>query len=268
VTDAPAGKSPMELNHYEPEQLLNMAIAPAPWYWKTFPKIVGKSGTQYAWRLKQQSGLNPCLAEENRPDSCRLILKTYTRVFSVPPYYFAVWSQTDGTFHIDLFDPDGLPEFNVKEAFADPDESEAPYLANGSPLESVSFSKALKEGVHNIRFSPLFKSVEKPLLAVDSWDDGMACHRDENAIYAIYELDPRKDSVRVDPQKWFVGKHFDIGYEWITRVIRVPGTDTIIGDGIRIGAFKLAEDRQHMKRWLSDRYGSDDWRYFSAEADE
>ena len=48
--------------------------------------------------------------------------------------------------------------------------------------------------------------------------------------------------VEVLPQKWFTGDAFDLGYQWITRVVRDSRTGRLVGDGIRISDFVLAAD--------------------------
>ena len=52
------------------------------------------------------------------------------------------------------------------------------------------------------------------------------------------------------PQTWFTAGKYDIGYQWITRVTRDPATGRILGGGIRIGNFELAEDGMGLERWI------------------
>ena len=62
------------------------------------------------------------------------------------------------------------------------------------------------------------------------------------AAASIYVWRPGAGEVEVFPQGWFTEDAFDLGYEWITRVVRDPRSGRFAGDGIRISAFVLAED--------------------------
>ncbi len=74
--------------------------------------------------------------------------------------------------------------------------------------------------------------------------------RSEKEYYEIYIINTLDRTVQALPQKWFTGAAFDIGYEWITKVTRHPGTNRLIGTGIRITDFMLSEDGCYLDRWL------------------
>jgi len=64
------------------------------------------------------------------------------------------------------------------------------------------------------------------------------------AATSIYVWHPGAGSIDVIPLSWFREGTNDLGYEWITRVMRDPTTGHILGDGIRIAPFELdAEGR-------------------------
>ncbi|RZJ98248.1 MAG: hypothetical protein EOO46_25125 [Flavobacterium sp.] len=50
------------------------------------------------------------------------------------------------------------------------------------------------------------------------------------------------------PQDWFNKSNADFGYQWLTRVIRNPKNNSIIGQGIRIDNFELDETNKELKR--------------------
>jgi hypothetical protein len=236
---------------YSKEELIAKAIAPAPWYWESFPSIIGEMGNKYTWRFHNSNcgklGFT-YLCQDKQDSVCKMVLNTYTRVFSVPPYYLGVWYKKDGMYIIDVFNPEELQDFNIGEVTEESLFSKKNYFTQGQPIETTSFQR-ITEGPQSIKYSSLLEGIDE-ILIVDSFFSIDKQDNSEEAIYAIFELHPKDDSLRVIPQSWFNSEDFDIGYEWITRVIRVPGTDRIIGDGIRIGAFELTENGQKFNIWL------------------
>ena len=73
---------------------------------------------------------------------------------------------------------------------------------------------------------------------------------DEDAACAVFILYPHAGLVEVLPQRWFNRKEFDVGRQWITRLARDPVSHRIIGDGVRIPAFRLSEDGRELDGWL------------------
>jgi hypothetical protein len=59
------------------------------------------------------------------------------------------------------------------------------------------------------------------------------------AATSIYVWQPATGTVDVIPLTWFREDTNDLGYEWITRVMRDPTTGHIFGDGIRVAPFEL-----------------------------
>lgn len=52
-------------------------------------------------------------------------------------------------------------------------------------------------------------------------------------------LDTASGATRVAPQDWFNQGPYDFGYQWITRMARLPDVGEIVGEGIRLGVFRL-----------------------------
>lgn len=62
-------------------------------------------------------------------------------------------------------------------------------------------------------------------------------------------IDPAAGRFEVFPQDWFNEGNFDVGYQWVTRLVRDRATGVIVGDGIRLGAFALDESNRRIARW-------------------
>jgi hypothetical protein len=59
------------------------------------------------------------------------------------------------------------------------------------------------------------------------------------AATSIYVWHPAAGTIDVIPLSWFREDTNDLGYEWITRVVRDPKTGNFLGDGIRMAPFEL-----------------------------
>ncbi len=61
---------------------------------------------------------------------------------------------------------------------------------------------------------------------------------------------PALGRVEVFPQDWLQQGSFDHGYQWVTRVARDPADGSIVGEGFRLGVFRLDETDRRIERWL------------------
>ena len=76
-----------EINTSRLRELLTRTVGPAPWYWKTFPKLHAASGQPLSWTHHGEQGMLAyliSLAPEQDPDKPRLALNTYCRPFLMP----------------------------------------------------------------------------------------------------------------------------------------------------------------------------------------
>ena len=70
------------------------------------------------------------------------------------------------------------------------------------------------------------------------------------AAASVYAWRPHQGTVDVFPQVWF-NDSLDLGYKWITRVMRGPGSGHIVGHGIHLDPFQLDDSNTHIKRSLA-----------------
>jgi hypothetical protein len=230
-------------------ELIENAIGPAPWYWKTFPALQANSGQKFEWRYHGDQGELPYLVtlglaqEAHTP---RLALNTYCRAFPLSRKLFGIWCPEPRTLRLLCFDPDQLKAFSFVDIVGWFKQSTERVYSATEPLAEFEISSALPEGVHKVEVPEPFRTLDELLLLTSS-----PAKTDEDPSCAIYVLYARAGLVEVLPQKWFTHSRYDIGYEWITRVVRDPASGRILGDGFRIGAFELSEDGKHVERWLS-----------------
>jgi hypothetical protein len=68
----------------------------------------------------------------------------------------------------------------------------------------------------------------------------------------VWVVDARSGTIDVIPQDWFSDGEFDFGYPWVTRIARDPETGRLVGEGIRMGFFRLDASNRAVERWESN----------------
>jgi hypothetical protein len=215
----------------------------------TFPVVAANSGQDFEWRYHGEQGELPYLVTlglAKEPHTPRLALNTYCRAFQLPPKLFGIWCPEPRSLRLLCFDPDQLKAFSFVDIVGWFKQSTERVYSATEPLAEFEISSALPEGVHKVEVPEHFRAMDELLLLTS-----YAARTRDDAACAIYVLYPQAGLVEVVPQKWFTRNRYDIGYEWITRVVRDPASGRILGDGFRIGAFELSEDGKAVERWLS-----------------
>ncbi len=136
-----------------------------------------------------------------------------------------------------------LRKFQLNDIPNDFKDSKKRYLAFGAPLSELSFPSSLEEGRHKLDIPTEFLTLDKILIV-----EACPFHNNDEAAYAIFVVKPNQGEITVLPQKWFIAKNTDLGYQWITRVARLPNSNKLIGDGIRVDPFELTDDGCHLLR--------------------
>jgi len=208
---------------------LKNAVGPAPWYWKRFPKLQGKSNT-YSWVNGGHSAIY--LINNSKPDEIRFAVRMYTRVFPINSRLFGIWYEEKDRIVVSAYDPDSI-EF-VLNSKVDPDSET--YDCYKQTLASFSLRNDLEEGAHPASIPDCFLDIPEIFIVAP--------------LYSIYAVNTEKGLIRVHPQKWFTASDYDFGYQWITAVTRNPDTGRLIGEGIRLDPFILTPDGCHIDQWL------------------
>jgi hypothetical protein len=230
------------------KEVIALAVGPAPWYWETFPRPTGASGKAYEWafhRPESQLGYLVTLHLPGEPDQPRLALNTYCRPFRINSDSFGVWCPEGRNLRFVAFDPDALKAFDFQEIAGWFKSSSERMYASTAPTAEFFLPATMGTGTHEFKFPEEFQGLTE-MLAVTALPSTAA----DEASAAVFVLYPHAGLVEVLPQKWFTPRKFDLGYQWITRVARDPGSHRIIGDGIRMGSFELTDDGTELKRWI------------------
>ncbi len=229
--------------------LIESAIGPSPWYWNTFPTIVGASGQKFLWSYHGNDGelaYLVTLALPQERDKPRLALNTYSRAFPIGSNLLGVWCPEPGALRLLCFDPDQLKAFSFTDVVGWFKPSTERVYSATEPLAELELSSSLPEGTHKIEVPAEFRGIDELLLI----NTTPARTKDDPAI-AIYVLYAAAGLVEVLPQQWFTANKYEVGRQWIARVVRDPATQRIIGEGVRVGNFELTEDGRNLERWIS-----------------
>ncbi len=224
--------------------LLQKTVGPAPWYWESFPAIVGAAGQHFVWQFHGTQGALAYLVSlslASEPDVPRLALNTYVRPFALDGTRFGIWCPQGRYIRMAIFDAEQLKPFPLEDVAGWFKQStERVYAATG-PVADFEFDGMLPQGAHSVEFPEEFQEV-KEMHLVSSYP----AKSKEDPHAAVYVVYPHAGLVEVLPQRWFTATGFDIGYQWISRVTRDPETHRLVGEGVRIGGFELTEDGCHV----------------------
>ena len=120
----------------------------------------------------------------------------------------------------------------------------------GGLPSTYEFSTVVQEGVQSICSPAEFGKLQEILVLADFGPKDEASNNWDSMYRAIFAFDFREQQVTVLPQKWFNTGSYDFGYQWITRVQREPATNQIVGEGIRLGNFRLDSSGTQIEEWL------------------
>jgi hypothetical protein len=194
--------------------------------------------------------LNP----RSDPKQTVLALNTYCRPFLFSRSMLGIWCPEAPTavhsaphLRIACFEPEKLEPFPLEHIAGWFKQSNERIYSATAPLAEIELSCDLPAGGHSLDVPPELKPAPE-LLLVSNYP---AKSKDEPAS-AIFRFRPKEGTVQVLPQTWYTAAHYDRGYQWIARVVEDPVSGRIIGGGVRIQNFELAENGCDLGRWLED----------------
>jgi hypothetical protein len=228
--------------------LLQNSTGPSPWYWNTFPLVQSKSGEKYVWTFHGEQGDLAYLvtlgleSESSRP---RLALNTFCVPFAIEPNRLGIWCPEPGALRLMCFDPDQLAGFSFNMIVGWFKQSAEKVYSATEPVSELELSMRLPEGTHKIEVPEEFRTLDELLLVASR-----AAKTRDDAAASIFVLYPQAGLVQVLPQRWFTLNKYEVGKQWIARVVRDPETQRLLGDGVRMGSFQLTEDGGEIEEWM------------------
>src|SRR5438105_14324909 len=153
------------------QELIENAVGPAPWYWKSFAPVIGTSGHKFVWSYHGDTGELAYLVSlslANEPDQPRLALNTYCRAFPIEPRLLGIWCPEPRSIRVLCFDPDQLRAFSFVDVVGWFKLSNERVYSATEPLAEFELSSSLAEGAHKIEVPPEFRAVDELLLVNSS----------------------------------------------------------------------------------------------------
>lgn len=229
-------------------KILSHAVGPAPWYWQTFPMLGALSGQRFVWRHHGTEGPIAHLVTlglEQETEKVRLALNTYCRPFLVPPHWLGIWCPEGRNIRLVCFDPDQLRAFDLAEVAGWFKQSSERMYAATAPIADFETPLALEPGTHKIRVPAELRGIDE-LIVPTSY---RAMSNDDPA-FALFVFYLQAGLVEVLPQKWFTAAQYRVGQQWITRAVREPESQRIVGECFGAGTFVLEEDSCRLADWV------------------
>jgi hypothetical protein len=214
------------------------APGPSPWYLRgrTLPSSRGDLRWEEA---SAQSGGATDLMDPTGAVLARCGFYCY--VLPLERTSFLVWAlEKSGTaqdIRFQVIDADRLSP--LKPAVAQPSSLQI----NVSDENDTRISALLPEGEHAVVLPSALRSLPELLMWVQPADSSETPLR-------LWSLVPATGRARVIRQNWFDSSSYDLGYQWPTRVWRDADSGRVIGEGIRIGVFRLNAPCDAIDEWL------------------
>jgi hypothetical protein len=237
-----------EIDASRASKILSQAVGPAPWYWETFPSLRSLAGQRFIWKHHGAEGPLAHLVTlglEQEPDKVRLALNTYCRPFLVPPHFIGIWCPEGRNIRLACFDPDQLKAFDLAEVAGWFKPSSDRIYAATAPIADFETPLALGPGTHKIEAPAELAAVDE-LIVPTSYK---AMSNDDPA-FALFVFYLQAGLVEVLPQKWFTASQYRVGQQWITRAVRDPESQRIVGECFGAGTFLLEEDGCSLAEWI------------------
>lgn len=250
----------MKLSNRKPALPKLDAPGPSPWY--LCGKSIETSVGRYGWcEFEKDSKLAGMTSLCNPAGACVLLLDFHWYVQQMAEDCLPMWyekAQTDRdpytipsiTFQILKMDKLEPLNDSVQIAKAMRQEGRSVHCKS-QPSASYQYMTSVEPGSHRLENVPADLSQLGEVLvlancrcAIDNSDAPSEMCR------AIFDFNFREASLSVYPQDWFNRGGYDFGYQWITRVAREAGSGQIIGEGIRLGFFRLDKTNRNIEEWL------------------
>jgi hypothetical protein len=221
---------------------IESATGPSPWYWRTFPLLVGTSGGLLNWQYDASDGKGRAfvaLSSSSAPSQYKLILGNHCRPFALESHNLGLWFPEDSSIRLLRFDPELLATIPRPAHFSRLGER---YHAATPPLGDFRIPTKLNPGKNEMKY-PDWLALVQELVLVGEYE-----HKQGRCITTVFVLSGINASIDIYPQEWTSGHE---GWEWVTRVTRHPSTGLLLGDGVRMRPFELAADNCHLGRYLA-----------------
>jgi hypothetical protein len=236
------------------------APGPSPWYLRAPWASLGTSQGTWTWGFYDGPKLAGLSYLKTPAQKTVLLLDFHFYVLPLPKDRVLLWHESGRereagtpstpariTFLI-LALNELRPLADLEAVAAEMRAKKERMLFEGGDPVVYEFPSNLTEGTHALAPPPPFLELPELLVLAD-YGPETGNHFDK-MFRAIFAFDFKARRVSVIPQRWFNEGSYDFGYQWITRVQREDKTGQIVGEGIRLGNFRLDQSATQIQEWL------------------
>ena len=124
------------------------------------------------------------------------------------------------------------------------------FFATHGQMTNFALSTALDDGIHSVDVPAELREAGELLILTHSTADGRRENHFDEMHLRLWLLDPAQGRLEIVPQDWFNDGAYDFGYQWVTRAARLPESGEIVGEGIRLGVYRLDGSKRNVAEWL------------------
>ena len=186
------------------------------------------------------------LAQER--EQIRLALNTYCRPFLVLARLLGIWCPEGRNLRLACFDPDQLKDVRFGRSCRVVQAILGPYLCRHS--SGSGFRNSARVAIRDAQNRNPARPATVDELIVPTSYKAMS---DDDPAFALFVFYLQAGLLEVLPQKWFTAAQYRVGQQWITRAVRDPETQRIVGECFGVGTFLLEEDGCRLAEWISRR---------------
>jgi hypothetical protein len=124
------------------------------------------------------------------------------------------------------------------------------FYAEGGMIAEFAIPTDLDDGVHEVLIPSEFSSCGELLVLAHSTAQGRVENHFDTMHLRLWVLDCRSGKLEIVPQDWYNEGSYDFGYQWVTRVARLHDGVGVVGEGIRLGIFRLDDSLRKVDAWL------------------
>ena len=227
-----------------------------PWYLKeNNPKLI-KNGRELKWRELEGKESAGIIVLENKNGESHMLLDMSSYILvSKDNKSFLVWSRKhkenlNQCVDIFYYETENLTIFNDQnEPIKRIRKDKIPIQVSANKEIKISLNLEPKTKSLDFIFPNEFKKFGEFMILteVNNLYEKLEEHKYwHNTI--LIDLKTAENKIAFYSQDWFNKSEADFNYQWITRAIRNPKTNLIIGQGIRIDDFELDNSCEQLMR--------------------
>jgi hypothetical protein len=237
-------------------ELLNRAPGPSPWYPHQFGAPIDTQWGRASWVSSDGDLYASGKIVLEAPGGALLVLGMYNWVMPLGKR-LVLWQQDyrqqgpTAPVKIIVLDVDLLePIADLPTAVASVPARGGYYIpCDKAIVARTELQTTQAQTLLNHVFPSTLQELSELLILVDSssiQEKVDALHMNRGLLIAY----PARRVFEIVPQDWYNKGRWDFGYQWPTRVARDPSSSRIVGDGIRMGVFRLDEKNRNVEEWL------------------